>query len=141
MPDGTVLTTAGGSPGPIVNLNAEIYYPPYLYLQDGSGIPAPRPVITGAPQGGLQVGQALSFTMGDSNPISRVTLVRAGAATHGTNIEQRFLDLTPTMAQNGQQISVTLPSNPNVALPGYWLVFAFNQFGVPSVAQQVLVTN
>jgi hypothetical protein len=140
LPDGSVLTAGGGSPGPVVNLNAEIYYPPYLYVNDGSGNPAPRPIIVSTPtQSG--VGQSLSFTMGDGNPLSRVTLVRAGAATHSTNIEQRFLDLTATMVQSGQQVSVALPSNPNIAMPGYWLVFAFNQAGVPSVAQQVLITH
>ena len=41
--------------GPLTNLNAEIYYPPYLYKNDGSGQPAIRPVIT-PPQ------PSLSFT-------------------------------------------------------------------------------
>lgn len=30
LPDATVLTAGGGAPGPVKNLNAEIYYPPYL---------------------------------------------------------------------------------------------------------------
>ena len=49
LPDGSVLTGGGGAPGPINELNAEIYYPPYLYLKDGSGNPAPRPTIVSAP--------------------------------------------------------------------------------------------
>jgi hypothetical protein len=142
LQDGSVLTAGGGAPGPVNNLNAEIYYPPYLYLNDGSGNPAPRPAILSTlAQGGVHVGKPLTLVMGDMNPITRVTLVRAGTASHSTNIEQRFLDLTPTMGQIGQLVTVTLPVNANVALPGYWLVFAFNQAGVPSVAQQVLVTN
>jgi hypothetical protein len=143
LPDASVLTAGGGSPGPIVNLNAEIYYPPYLYAQDGSGNPATRPLIAGVlnPSSTVGVGQTLAFAMGDATQVGRVTLLRSGAATHANNDEQRFLDLTPTMIQNGQQISVTLPANPNVVLPGYWLLFAFNQAGVPSAAQQVLVTN
>ena len=31
LPDATVLIAGGGAPGPLVNLNAEIYYPPYLF--------------------------------------------------------------------------------------------------------------
>ena len=30
LTDATVLTGGGGAPGPLANLNAEIYYPPYL---------------------------------------------------------------------------------------------------------------
>ncbi len=36
-----VLVAGGGAPGPLVNLHAEIYYPPYLY--DAAGSFAPRP--------------------------------------------------------------------------------------------------
>ncbi len=142
LPDGSVLTAGGGSPGPVINLNAEIYYPGYFYKSDGSGRPAERPVIMNMPvQGGVRPGAKLGMTMGDATPIGRVTLVRAGAATHANNAEQRFLDATPSLVQNGQQISVTLPSNPNVLLPGYYLIFVFNQGGVPSIARQVLVVR
>jgi hypothetical protein len=142
LPDGSVLTAGGGSPGPVVNLNAEIYYPTYLYMNDGSGRPAERPVILDTQaQGGIRVGARLGLTMGDAAPISRVTLVRSGAATHANNMEQRFLNVTPSLEQNGQQLSVTLPANANVLLPGYYLVFAFNRAGVPSVARQILITN
>jgi hypothetical protein len=41
LPNGSVLTAGGGAPGPVKNLNAEIYYPGYLY--DASGQPAVRP--------------------------------------------------------------------------------------------------
>ena len=43
LPDATVITMGGGTPGPETNLNAEIYYPPYLF--DGDGNPAARPTI------------------------------------------------------------------------------------------------
>src|SRR5262245_61768029 len=47
LPDATVLVSGGGAPGPLVNLNAEIYYPPYLF--DASGARAARPAILSAP--------------------------------------------------------------------------------------------
>src|SRR5512132_4550298 len=37
LPDGSVLTGAGGAPGPVNNLTMEVYYPPYLF--DASGQP------------------------------------------------------------------------------------------------------
>ena len=36
LPDATVLTLGGGANGPQLNLNAEIYYPPYLFNADGT---------------------------------------------------------------------------------------------------------
>ena len=46
LPDASVITMGGGTPGPETNLNAEIYYPPYLFKADGT--PAVRPTITTA---------------------------------------------------------------------------------------------
>ncbi len=136
LPDATVLTGAGGAPGPASELNAEIYYPPYLYLNDGSGNPAPRPTLVSAPQTAV-VGQTLTATVGPTDAISRVTFVRTGSITHSTNVDQRFID-TP-FTQSGAVVSVTLPSNANVMLPGYYMMFV-HQNGVPSVSQIVLVT-
>ncbi len=36
LPDATVLVAGGGAPGPLNNLNAEIYYPPYLFTAAGA---------------------------------------------------------------------------------------------------------
>ena len=47
LPDASVLVSGGGAPGPQVNTNAEIYYPPYLFSAGGQR--APRPRITLAP--------------------------------------------------------------------------------------------
>ena len=45
LSDATVLTMGGGAgaDSPVNNLNGEIYYPPYLYKKDGSGLRAPVP--------------------------------------------------------------------------------------------------
>ena len=67
LPDGTVITGGGGSPGPVDNLNAEIYYPPYLYSSDGSGNPAPRPTIVSA-SALAKAGQQISVTMDTPDP-------------------------------------------------------------------------
>jgi hypothetical protein len=41
LPDGSVLTAGGGAPGPINELNAEIYYPPISSCQTGIRLRAP----------------------------------------------------------------------------------------------------
>ena len=136
LPDATVLIGAGGSPGPLQQNNAEIYYPPYLFLQDGSGQPAPRPTLVSAPTN-LTIGQSITASVGPTDVISRVTLVRAGSVTHSTNIDQRFFD-TP-FSQSGSTLTITPPNNANVFIPGYYLLFAF-QNGAPSVAKTIHVT-
>lgn len=42
LPNGTVLVAGGGPPGPVANLNAEIYYPPYLFTSGGGLRQRPR---------------------------------------------------------------------------------------------------
>jgi hypothetical protein len=136
LPDGTVLTLGGGAPGPVLNLNAEIYYPPYLFARDGSGRFAPRPAIVAAPAT-LPLGTVFGVSVGNSAAIGRVTLVRAGSSTHGLNVDQRFLDLKFT--QQGDRLTVTAPADARVAIPGYYMLFVFDRAGVPSVAKIVKV--
>jgi hypothetical protein len=135
LTDATVLTGGGGAPGPLTNLNAEIYYPPYLYAS--SGQPAIRPVITSATPQTLLPGNTINIQVGPTDQISNLTFVRTGSATHDNNLEQRFINLSFT--QNGQQLTTVLPSDPTVLVPGYYMLFAFNSAGVPSTAQVLLV--
>jgi hypothetical protein len=109
-------------------LNAEIYYPPYLY--DASGLPAVRPVIATAGPNPLHSGNAINIKVGPTDIISRLTFVRTGSSTHSNNSDQRFFDLGFT--QTGSQLRTVLPSDPTVLLQGYYMLFAFNTKGVPS---------
>ena len=136
LPDGTVLTGAGGSPGPTTERNAELYYPPYLYLKDGSGAPAPRPTLASAPTD-VTIGNNVTATVGNGDVISRVTFVRNGSVTHSTNIDQRFFDLQFT--QTGTTVTATLPTDSRVLVPGYYMLFV-HQNGVPSVAKIIRIT-
>ena len=130
LTDATVLTGGGGAPGPVNNLNAEIYYPPYLY--DSTGAAAVRPVITAATPLSLKPGGTISLTVGPADIISSLTFIRTGSATHSNNSDQRFITLPFT--QTGQDLTAVLPGDPTVLLPGYYMLFAFNQAGVPSIA-------
>ena len=135
--DGSVLTSGGGAPGPVSNLNGEVYYPPYLYRTDGSGNAATRPTLAAAPAV-YTWNQPLVLTVGAGNTINRVTFVRMGSTTHATNLDQRFLDLPFTQA--GTTVTATMSTNWNVLLPGNWMAFVW-QNGVPSVAKVVLVPS
>jgi hypothetical protein len=138
LPDATVLLAGGGAPGPVKNLNAEIFYPPYLYLNDGSGQPATRPQLGGTPAS-VTVGQSFTATVGPSDTIAALNFVRTGSSTHSTNGDQRLISLPFT--QSGQQLSIAPPTNPNSLVPGYYMLFAINQAGVPSLAPIILVSN
>jgi hypothetical protein len=133
LPDARVITAGGGAPGPVTNLNAEIYTPPYLYLQDGSGALAPRPAITSAP---ATATWARSISVGvDTSGISKVALVRTGSVTHTLDFDQRYINLGFTAS--GSTLNVTMPDSANTAPPGYYMLFVLNSAGVPSVARLI----
>jgi Domain of unknown function (DUF1929) len=136
LPDGSVLTGGGGAPGPVNELNAEIYYPAYLYLKDGSGNPAPRPTIVFAPRL-LNLGQNFSVTMGSTDQISVVNLVEVGSNTHSFNPEQRLIPVPFT--QSGSTVTGSVDPSPEKIPPGYYMLFVFNTNGVPSVAKMISV--
>jgi lectin family protein/galactose oxidase-like protein len=135
LPDGRVLSTGGGAPGPAINLNAEIYTPPYLLNDDGT--PAVRPVITGAPDR-LEQGQTFTITVDNADVITRLEFVKFGSATHSFNSEQRALELDFTRLDS-HTLQVTFPANANVVTPGYWMLFANNNNGTPSVAATISI--
>ncbi len=136
LPDATVLTAGGGAPGPVNNLNAEIYYPPYLYAADGT--PAVRPAIIATTANAFNPGDTVGITVGPTDTISRLTFVRTGSATHSNNSDQRFIDLPFT--QEGQNVTAVLPTDSTTLLPGFYMLFAFNSAGVPSVSSLINIT-
>jgi len=137
LPDASVLVSGGGATvpvgtGPSDNLNAEIYYPPYLFT--ASGQRAPRPVVTAVPDW-ADIGKVIAVDVSNATSVSRVTLVKTGASTHSYNMDQRFVDLT--FGANGLHLSVQMPSHASDATPGYYQLFVFDQAGVPSVARVI----
>jgi hypothetical protein len=134
LPDATVLTAGGGAPGPQLNLNAEIYYPPYLF--DANGNRATRPRITSAPMT-ASVGALLTLASPDAASIARVTLVKSGSVTHSFDMDQRFIELD--MRKTGGGVVVQLPASPNSTPPGNYMVFLIDRNGVPSEAAIVRI--
>ena len=110
-------------------LDAQIFSPPYLFKADGSA--AARPTITSAP-GTVGRGQTLTITTPDAASITQLTLVRLPSTTHGYNMNQGFIALTPTRATGA--VSVTTPGA-NVLPAGHYMLFILNGSGVPSVAK------
>ncbi|MFC5577041.1 galactose oxidase-like domain-containing protein [Lysobacter niabensis] len=134
LPDATVLTLGGGANGPQLNLNAEVYYPPYLFNPDGS--PAARPIIATSPMT-TNPGATIAIETPDAADIARVTLVKTGSVTHSFNMDQRFLELPFTVVDG--EVRASLPANPFETPPGYYMVFVFNGLGVPSEAAMLRI--
>lgn len=138
LPDATVLVAGGGAPGPENNTNGEIYYPPYLFTANAAE--AARPMITTAPTV-VDPGRTVQLAVTSSKPISRVTMVASGSVTHGWNMGQRFVELpfASTPVTGGANLSVQIPARASDVPPGTWMIFAFDDAGVPSVAKMVRV--
>ena len=65
-------------------------------------------------------------------------LVRMGAVTHTVDSDQRRIPLTP-ISHTGTTYQVRIPSDPGIALPGNYLLFALNSAGTPSVAKTIAI--
>lgn len=133
LPDARVLVAGGGPPGPVVNMNAERFSPPYLFNTDGAI--APRPKIDGI--GDVQYGGKFNLVLAGNETISRVTFVRAGSSTHSFDQGQRFMELE--FSQTDAVLDITAPANSRVAPPGLYMVFVLNSNGVPSIAKLVMM--
>lgn len=137
LADGTVLSLGGGAPGPLTNLNGEIYKPGYLFNADGTL--ADRPEILVAPKE-LEQRQDFTVQVDDPSSITKLKLVKYGTSTHGFNPESRMIDLKFTVGADGK-LHVDLPDNANLITPGYWMLFAFNGQGTPSIASTIHIAT
>jgi YVTN family beta-propeller protein len=133
LPDATVLVLGGGAPGPEKNLNVELYFPPYLFTAGGNL--ASRLSIDAAP-GALNIGGTFPITVSGGSA-ARVVMVKTSAVTHSFNAEQRFVELA--FSGSGGQLSVQAPTRAADAPPGFYMLFALDANGVPSVAKMVRV--
>jgi hypothetical protein len=128
LPDGRVLT-AGSNPHREINeLRIEIFRPPYLFRRE-------RPVITKFSKE-LQYGSELEIECSDAETIREICLIRPTVTTHCVNTEQRYVGLRCSK-QTPKILQCSVPSNKNLAPPGYYMLFVVNDDKVPSVAQFV----
>lgn len=134
LPDGSVLTGGGGAPGPVQNLDAEIFYPPYLY--DALGNAKPRPRIVAAPKT-LRHGRPFDISVAAGDVIKKMSLVQLGFVTHSYNPDQHFSYVKFT--QTGTKLRATPSSDPAILPPGYYMLFVFNQNNTPSIAAIVSI--
>jgi len=121
--------------GPETNKNAEFFSPPYLFNSAGL---ATRPVISAAPDE-APYGAEVIVKKSSGGNISRVTLIKTGAVTHGFNMEQRFVELDFEDVNGGVRVSI--PESANIATPGHYMMFLLNDQGVPSEAHIIRISQ
>jgi galactose oxidase len=135
MPDGRVFTGGGGLCGtgcPENHFDAEIYTPPNLLNDDGT--PASRPAISSAP---ATAANGATISVSTNRAVTGFSIIRMGTATHSVDTDQRRLALSPTAVTGGYHL--TIPADPGVAVPGYYMLFALDSHGVPSVAKTIRI--
>lgn len=151
LPDGRVVT-AGGNPQRLNDclstntldqctsgerplseeLRVEVYSPPYLFR-------GTRPVIGSAPQT-VTLGQTITIQTAQARNIQWVHLIRPMSTTHSLDTEQRLVDL-PISSTTDSALNVTVTNNPNLAPPGWYMLFITDTNRIPSVASWVQLTG
>src|SRR5512135_3925018 len=139
LPDARVVV-AGGNPPPFGSqvpweppdpneeLRIEVYSPPYLFR-------GPRPEIASVPVE-WRYGDTVDVSTPDADRVRWASLVRPGVTTHSYNTSQRLVDL-PISRQGGGAVTVEVTGEPNLAPPGWYMLFLTDTAGVPSVAAWV----
>jgi hypothetical protein len=138
LPDGRVMffgsdslygDKANTKPGKFEQ-RIEIYTPPYLYR-------GARPSLSGGPQT-IARGASGTFTSRQAAGIKKMRLIRPSASTHVTDVDQRSIALD--FRVSGNKVTVTVPTNRNLVPSGWYMLFADDDQGTPSVAQWVKVS-
>ncbi|MEV6972375.1 kelch motif-containing protein [Kitasatospora sp. NPDC093806] len=109
----------------------EIYSPPYLFHGD-------RPRVTGGPAA-AKLGGTVRVGVPAPDGVATAKLIRPSSVTHATDVEQRSVALDVT-ARTADGVSLTLPANPNLLPPGWYMLFVTDAAGTPSAAHWIRVT-
>ena len=129
------LAGLGFSPDDGRDPSFEIYSPPYVFQS--------RPRITSAPSS-VGLGNSFNVISQDASTVQAALLIRRTATTHVVDGDQRAIYL-PITSVNGNQISLAMPSNPAVVVPGEYLLFLEKPDGhggqIPSISAPILVSN
>ena len=133
LPDATVLVAGGrfGPGGDDVRFawSGQVYYP--AYLERG-----PRPVLTDLP-GAVRYGAEFRVASPQAERIASVVLMGLSTSRIGWNSNQRRVLLDFELTNRG--LLVAGPDDPNLAPPGFYLLFGLSDGGTPSVGRVIRI--
>ena len=133
LPDGSVFVSgsnidgASGNPVTKAQRNIEIYEPAWFGDADRPTIQADSAPLLVTPSD-----TSLSFSMVTATQaglIEKVALIRCGSVTHSGDFDQRYVALDFDTA--GSTITATLPADPTVTPPGYYMLWAVTSGELP----------
>lgn len=139
LPNGAVLNTGGGSPGPVFAKTAQVFFPPYFFKKrwDGEVVWADRPAIKRVDPYFRQ-GEDGSLRLSDSRRIASVALISAGAVTHGHSTDLRYVPVPFSQSINRVQLHLG-ELGETLLPPGHYQLHVVDEEGVPSSAAIVEV--
>ncbi|MFF3559041.1 galactose oxidase-like domain-containing protein [Streptomyces sp. NPDC002574] len=138
LPDGRVAVfgsnplfgdKADTTPG-FFEQRVEIYTPPYLYRDS-------KPSLGEGPRT-VERGGSMSFPTQYADHIDNARLIRPSAVTHATDTEQRSIALD--IERGKGSVRLTVPQDPSLVPPGWYMVVVTDEEGTPSVARWVKVS-
>jgi hypothetical protein len=115
-------------PDPEEEMRVEVFSPPYLFR-------GPRPTINAAPDA-CRYDDQIRIDTPDGDRIKWASLVSCGVTTHSFDSGQRLVDLD-IGARDATGLLATVVGNPNLAPPGWYMLFLTDQTGVPSIAHWI----
>jgi hypothetical protein len=141
LPDGRVVAAGGNPegghsvnwdpPDPEEEMRLEVFSPPYLFK-------GPRPTLGTVPTK-WTYRQQISVPTPEATQIRWAHLMKGGVTTHSFDCEQRLVDL-PIVSRDAASLRLAVPTNRNLAPPGWYMLFIVDTKGVPSVATWVHLT-
>jgi hypothetical protein len=129
-----------GKPWMKTHTDAEIFHPPYMWR--------PRPAIKTAPDQ-LYYDRPFILTatgeaIDDRPDRTGVAVIRLGSATHGNDMDQRYVRLKVARREKtdeGWRLTTTSLTNPAAAPPGDYQLVVIDASGVPSQGRMVRITH
>jgi FtsP/CotA-like multicopper oxidase with cupredoxin domain len=132
LPDGRVATAGSNPDRGDDELRLELYHPPYLFR-------GTRPLIESAPTE-VEYGDTMEIRTPSAASIRWAHLIRPMAVTHSDDTSQRLIDL-PITCRDTCSLTVDVTDNPDLAPPGWYMLFLVDDCGVPSEAVWVRVRS
>jgi hypothetical protein len=127
LPDGRVMAVGDNPANGSFDTRISIYSPPYLFK-------GARPQIQTVASTNWAYGSTQRITV--NSAVTRASLIRPAAVTHSSDPNQRFVEL-PMTVKGTNTIDLNVTSNPNLAPPGWYMLFVHNANGVPSTAKWI----
>lgn len=85
----------------------------------------------------MKYGATATFATEDADTITKARLMRPSAVTHTTDVEQRSIDVE--LKKTEDSVTITVPKDPTLVPPGWYMVFVNNADGTPSEAKWIKV--